>query len=244
MGIGSDPVRVVAIDGREGWFTWETVGVPPGSYRVELTSFGLARDVKVGPTGKTDEEIIVPPPGDVMVRIVDAKTSRLLRDAMLTWEPRGARLHSHGMPIDNDGRRLFRAPVGLIQTRVTCPGFQYSIRTFEVRPGRNEFSIELRPSFGIRVHLKDGDAVVPCTSDLRIRAESLELSLPQVPPGAEDLDAYSLQSRSGDQIELMIPGRYRVSVGAVPGYAALEPREVDVREDEFADVTFELTRER
>jgi hypothetical protein len=125
------------------WDFSSTRAIPGGTYLLVEQRSWTAREIRVGPRGALDEELLVPDPIFVRVEIVDGESGQPLPASELAWLPpalpTGERLRaSSPLWIEEEGEGVFR-------TRVP----RLDALDFEARsPGRATAVVTLRPDAG------------------------------------------------------------------------------------------------
>ena len=226
------------VDVSRGSYAWSAGRVPPGRYRVEVSPwfYKVLLDVPAG--GLTDAEIRVPGPGDVVVHLRDLVTGEPVSLPFLFWSSVHPEIPGGGSASVRSTDRVspfrFRAPLGRIRVSTSIQaGYQQASQTFEVDAGANELTLHLERSQGIRVVLRDGDAVVRSRLLTPYRAEQIDGIGESVSWGAAD---------GGIIVGVSKPGRYRVTVPDVDGFEPVPVQEVEVPAGETVELVIELKR--
>jgi hypothetical protein len=228
--IGSDEVYDWSIEG----------GVQPGKYALSLHDPPFIVVAEVGEEGRTDADIIVPPPGRVSVRVVDDATGVDAAIGEIHWYPAwppgvsGGSLELVGRN-ETTKRFEFLAPQTEIVVTVSEPGMEQVGETIHVKAGQNEAVLRLRPACGILIRLIDGEtgASVPCPRFIR--------------PKPIDGDGSPTRfggRRDGYFIGVSQPGRYRFAVPRVDGYEPVPDQEVLVEAGKITEHVIRLVRGR
>jgi hypothetical protein len=245
-------------------YSWSLPGVRSGRNEVVVFPTLFSMQFDVGPEGRQDIEIDVPPPSSVEVHVVDALTkapSRVawLDHAVLMKEPALEELEMTTNPFEqltmqsswwrtfqeNEGKAgvfRFKAPQGSLvwlQTRDTAFSGAATNRTDTFRalePGRNKLELFINNDVGgFILRAKDGEKFVSWPTDCTVDAEAVD--------GAGTVQVWDDDGARGHRAFVSVPGKYRCQLSKIKGFASLDPFEVEVLEGTFKQVTVELKRE-
>lgn len=224
------------LEGTSNAWSFDFGKLQTGTY--ELRCYGVEYQVKLelGPEGATNYRFEIPEPVQVCVTVRDVDTGEPADIDALYWhyEPPGG--WSGGMsqsatrePGQSDF--CFTVPPGSIGLSHGGEDYVHASETFEAFPGAR-FTLELRRAGEAVLRLIDGETKLPW---------------PENDYGAgERLDAEgNLGSRSHRHGGLWFktaPGRYRVEVPHVAGFADHEPVELDLVAGERTELEIELVR--
>jgi hypothetical protein len=251
------------VPGRADAFSWSLPGVRAGRYEVVVSPTLFSMEFDVGPEGRQDIEIEVPPPSSVEVHVVDALTkapSRVawLDHAVFMREPAFEELEMTKSPFEQwtmhrswcrafqendkrDGLFRFKAPQGSwvwLQTRDTAwnGATTNTTDTFrELEPGRNKLELFTNDAGGFVLRAKDGEGFISWPADCSVEAEAVD--------GAGTVQVWDDDGARGHRAFVSLPGRYRCRLSKIEGFAPLDPFEVEVLEGKFNEVAVELKRE-
>jgi len=212
-----------------GWFAGS---VRPGRYFVLLADWSYAQSVDVGSGGKTDVEIVVPPPCDVEVHLVDAATGEpVAASDNIGWAVKApdvgpefgrAWLYcEHDEPCTRPGVYAFRAPLGTLVVMFWSDLHSAEDMDVPLQPGLNRIDLKVVSNFGVDLALRDVTMPVPVDSAFTDGVEATQLD------GEGELDWCG----EGDPfcVRVTKPGRYRITLpAAIEGYEPIAPIEVDV----------------
>jgi len=247
-----------AVSGRADTFSWSLPGATAGRYRVGVLPTLFTVELDVGPEGRQDIEIDVPPPSSVEVHVVDALSKAPSRLAWLDW---WVLMNSHdveqvvttqdpfeqmmqqcgwGSSKENDmktGVFRFNAPQGSsLRLGTRSNGTLRTTDTFrELQPGRNEFELFTSDAGGFVLRAKDGEEFINWPPDCTVEAEAID--------GAGTVQVWDDDGARGHRAFVSLPGRYHCRLSKIKGFALLDPFEVEVLEGKFKQVTVELRRE-
>jgi hypothetical protein len=230
------------IDPDEG--TWSAGLVLPGRYFLLFRDWSYAAAIDVGPQGTTDASIVVPPPCDVEVHLVDAESGAPVPDGHdLWWCVRAADVGSEvglpwrcerDVPSASPGVYRFRAPQGTLVL-----DFYSDLRSSEetevaLKPGANRIELRVAPNLRIDFELRDGTIPVPADAAFSDRIKVAALT------GDGELSCCG----EGDPCVVWFtkPGRYRVTFPEIEGYEPIAPVEVEVAAGSIARVEIALRR--
>jgi len=226
---GSGGTRV-AEDGR-----WSIGWMPPGQHPFTVMPFGLTQVIDVGPEGTKDVRLVIPPPCDVEVHLVDAATGAAVpaREDLswhLRWEGADARdIREKSEECAEPGVWRFRAAPGTLVVRFETD-LQEGRAEVVLKPGKNRIDLKASPRFACDLALKDGRVPVPVFGG--IRATAL---------GGDG----GIESCEGDfpcRVRFTKSGRYRITLPAIEGYEPIAPIEVETVAGKIPRVEVQLRR--
>jgi len=214
---------------------WEAGDVLPGRYELKVKALELLGVVELGPAGDRAVHLEAALPHEVTVRLLAAAPDQPLKGGTVFWEmltadgKLGYRSEKHR---DEAGAR-FLAPPGRMRLFAIADGHRIDSRVVDVIPGTNDFTLTAAPVQTIAVSFRDGDTAVP-----------VDVAAVGVAP-VTGAGRIVQKMTTGDRLELAVsePGQYRVSIGALEGFDAVEPRVVDVPAGERVAVVIDLGRE-
>jgi hypothetical protein len=232
-------------DGAALRFAWDAGELAGGAWTAALPQYGVVARFHVDVSDATPQEVrmAVGPPCDVVLTPIDATTRATISAGLLRFASGGDRV---SYPLSSvyarDGVFRFHAPLGRLFALldVTDPVANVSLpqaATYELAPGVNALTFEARRRAWLRIVMKDGGAVVPYLVDeCRVEAERSD--------GTGGVIGWCNEGGRDVRWILTGPGRYSVRVGELPGFAASDPIEVEVRPDVLTDLTIPLKRAR
>jgi hypothetical protein len=223
---------------------WWADPVPPGRYYFRLAPWTWLQAVDVGPRGCTDVQLVVPPPCDVEVHLVDGSGRPIPAGGDLHWHVKSPEVErelpfcaeSRSTPCAGPGVYRFRAPVGTLVVGLWDDILYAEDTEVELRPGGLN-GIDLKAVWNLSVDLafKEGAMPVPADPGFSDRIQVTPLG------GDGKLECCG----DGDPCRLWVttPGRYRVSFpAAIEGYEPVAPIEVEVAAGRIARVEVQLKR--
>ncbi len=227
---------VVPIEGRPRAFAWRVDDVQPGRFWISADmAAGLVVDV--GPAGREDVLVEVPPYVEVVVHVVDAETRRPVHPRSIQWVPAvpdEAVSITYRVGADAEGRYTFSAPPSTITVGSwDDPDFAAVSRAVRIGPGANEVTLEVRPACGFVLFLRDGATPVPC--DSRWSLEALEA-------GGDGHVTATPDHPTGRRVQVSHPGLYRFDVPRIDGYERIPAQEVLVSPGAYTEHVIELVR--
>jgi hypothetical protein len=148
----------------EARFAWSVELPLAGSYRVQVNPLSVRRLLEVPKGGLEGVEMVIPPPADVEVRVIDDANGEEIPVEALNWSmPRVEGIVATPIYVATvnsvTGRVSFRAPSG--EVLITPKG--YSLATverppsFEVAPGPNVIDLRVHRQIGVRFTFFDGE---------------------------------------------------------------------------------------
>jgi hypothetical protein len=227
------------VPGRPHVHAWRSQSVTPGRFLIDVASTGASRIVDVGPEGREDVEIVIPEAGTVIVTFFDDASGRGTAVEKPTWycalDAATRKAGGSSRPIElmvrSDATSYEgRVPVGPAQfvfiSRTLSPVDRGS--KYEIGPGENRVTVDVRRSQGVTVRLRVNGEPALSSDGSTIDERWLSKVAVEAASGRGKSD-FSLIDRDAT-VTLLVsgPGRYRVAVPRVAGYAAVEPFEVDI----------------
>jgi hypothetical protein len=232
--------RLVETDDPEIW-RFDAGDVQPGRYRAEVHECPWEVVFVVPPGGLSGLRIEVPPPGRVVVTVLDAATGEPADLPDIDWHPRRPEPDMGGGvgSAERDpgtGRYVFRAPQGEVVLGVVTDGWRVVQKTVTVGPGTTEATLRVSRTGGsIRLTVREGEAAVPWRFEWKVRIEAVG-GPGRVVGGSYDSEAHVA--------ELSHEGLYRVRFPTLPGFEPVPPVEVRVRSGEVTPLEIRLVRAR
>jgi len=217
---------------------WRLEEAQPGRYELQLFPIQHRISLEVGPAGREDIVIEVPPPGEVRVRVVDAATGLEAAVDRVMWSgtrPRWVRSSTMTGAEWNAGARHweFRAPQGEVIVGADGGGYYGMDEVVQVGPEPVEVTLTVDRDWRIELRLTDGSTPIPWPPGVQVEI----LADPNGEPGL---------AWGGDSLvyEILVeePGTYRLAVPDIPGYEPIPEQEVYVGESGLAELEIELVR--
>ena len=231
--------RVLApVAERPGTWRWEHPNAQAGRYELELYPLYFSTTVEVGPGGDENVRLEAPPPGEVLVRTVDARTGAEIEVELVLWNcarPEGVRGGGLGRAERDTGTGLWRvrAPQGEVEVRARAEGYSDGKQTVRLDERPRELELRLERRFGIRVTLRDGSITVPWERGVMLACR---------PARGEALRPTWIAGGPVAHLPVPAPGTYLVTLPELAGYEPVPEQEVYVGEDGPAELVVELAR--
>jgi hypothetical protein len=236
--------RMVALPDRPGWFHWNAGDVLPATWRFEVRGAGYSHDQKVGPAGDDHVELRLGEPAKLIVHVVDEASGRPIELKWLQFIPAGDEL-AYGLARTIDleydrSRSRYSAvvPVGA-GTFESIESEEWTLDAatsrVDVHSGEQEVTLRVHRTCGVIVALSCDGAKVAWPEDLGFECK-IE------PVAASVGTTWMAMNDELPRFGVAVPGRYRVTLPKIPGYAEVEPFEIDVPAGEFVTRTVALTR--
>jgi len=230
-----------AIGEKPGLYAWECGSLMNGTWVAAIEPFGVAQSIEVGPAGRDDVALVVPPPADLRLECVDAITG-----LPIPGTDYGLALATPGDAAARGvGRRLqrgagvnplwTRVPVGTLDVDVDPAGYAPLRQSVVVPPGGAAVKLRCWRDLGIKVRWTEGDAAIEqkagrATEVIDADGNDVLVNVPDSWP-------------RGMTLELARPGRHRVVFPKLRGYQAIAPVEVEARAGEYVELKVELVPE-
>lgn len=219
-----DAEQMEMLGGNPALFRFDAGMVDTGRYRAEVRPFQYSDVLLVGDAGAADVRIQVPPPGEVVVRLVDASSGAPVAVPRMNWsyqgpaEPQSSEFTS--VDANDDGIFRFLAPQGPVELRIWEEGLQFVSEKIEVRPGLNDIRLTMTVACGVEFELYDGADRLPWPQGLHVELEE---------PGGDGAATSWTWLDFGMRIVVSHAGGYRLTLGEVPGYQPIPPQELQIR---------------
>ncbi len=207
-----------------GILEWSAGEVLPGRYAVEVEPFQHREVVEVWAQTDGPVRIVIAELAEVRISAIDRASRMPVMLSSLAWQaklPRGVNRQPFRSAFldETTGSFNFLAAGGEITVVYSCDGVRRQYETLELLSGPNEFCLEVTVQPVIRVSLLDGNTLIaihhPGAVDARAADGSGQKSVAILSAGMAD-------------IYVTGPGRYQVTVTAIPGLAEIAPQEIDV----------------
>lgn len=208
--------------------------VAPGKYGVKVKPPGTFVTVEIPRGGRTDLEIVIPPPATLLVRVLDEDTGEPVPDPRVTWSgmvPDGVSAWEVMSATWNEEKNCYvlRAPVGPIEVTASVDGYAIISKNVEMKAGTGNLTITTSRVSGVEFVFRDGTALVPVDSN--------RVSLRGVSHDGEE------SYRSSGAIFVTKPGIYEAGFMPVPGFVTPSVRNVDIKKGEIVKIEVPLVRE-
>ncbi len=211
----------------------------PGTYVATLSGLRLSWEIEVPTTELTDLRLEVPPPVNVTVTVRDSITgevSDLIES--VHWEPKfdGRRNSSRYAQVSrNETTKRFdlRVPAGPVIVGASHRQIQRSAQTIEATDGL-EVELEVRRIPLARMEFQHEGRRIPWPEDFNFDRACR-------PMDGEGEIVRRGSTKTGVTFSVSEPGRYRVTLPKLEGFAPHEPIEIDMTPEEIQNVIIELT---
>jgi hypothetical protein len=219
-------------------FSWSEEDLQVGTYELSMSDPIHAATLVVPLGGLAQFEVLVPPPVELLVHIVDDATGAPIEAVDVMWFlvaesgqvfPRRGRKAS-----DPNGMVRIQAPSSQIQVYVRGEEYQRHHRSVDLRTGSCELTCRLRRACGVLLRLACEGKPVSMPADLRHhvrrtgQVESVTMTM----------------SEAECSISLRDPGTFSFTLPEIPGFEAVPPQTVSVQPGRFTEHVIELTRKR
>jgi hypothetical protein len=234
---GEIVLETAAMDALQpGELRWSAGLQSPGRWLAEVRPLQVRRIFELGASGERELEIRVSEPAELRVSALDAATGEALREGEVRWFVQPPPGLAHWRPASiaaPGGRASLVLPAGDVHVAVSAPGYAEASETLSLPPGTSEHVVRLQARSELLVVLLDGDETLPYRPGMPIHAREV---------GGPGRAVRWARAGEGCLLGLSAPGRYSLEVGELPGFSAPEPREVEVRAGESAEVRIPLAR--
>ncbi|QDV10134.1 hypothetical protein Poly30_56960 [Planctomycetes bacterium Poly30] len=210
----------------------------PGDYVATLTELEFRKFFVVPPEGLRDLRIEIPPPVQVTVTVRDSVSGEI-SDLVehLSWHQAydgPSSFAIHPTVQRNETTRQFDLTVPACAITVGLGGPQVARHhlTFDAEEGRN-VELEARRIALARVELQCEGRTIPWPGEFRWEGACVHLE------GDGEVSMRGT-TKSGVTFNVTEPGRYRLTLPDVEGFALHEPIEIDMSIDEIQDVIVDL----
>jgi hypothetical protein len=227
---------------REGFnaFRWTQKNIQTGRYELGIFDPAFSVGIVLPPGGRNDIELVVPPPVELRVLLVDDTTGEEVVTDKLMWHPRFPDGVTGG-GLENAARDaerhcyIIRAPACQIEVQLWSWGFLPYNSTIDLAAGVREHSIRLQRACGISLLMKDGDTPIAFPPDWEGAVKALSGKGRQ-----------SLRQHGAFEYKLMVtePGTYSIAMPKVAGYLQPPAQKIEVFAGQFIEHVVELERER
>ncbi|MBI3848451.1 MAG: hypothetical protein HY292_27785 [Planctomycetes bacterium] len=231
--------RTAHSDGPIDAFGFGVDGVAPGRYAIELRQPPYGFVVDVGPEGRNDLVLEIPPPGHVSLRVIDASTGRDARVDDVVWyraaADEGVANNVESAKHDpKTGRFEFEAPQTEIVVRCNTAEFASEPLHLTVHEGVNEATLTVAAAYRMRLRVVDGETAIPWSASWNVQPAQVE---------GDGTASYSAPEGDGVEIGVTQPGRYRFAFPKLDGYLPVPEQLVDVEVGKLTEHVIHLERE-
>lgn len=249
--VGTDPseldhrrsVRATALAGdRAGAqaFSWSMTHVQVGRHELSLVDPPYAIELDVPPGGRSDCELKLPPPCEIVVRVIDEVTREDVEVHELRWQSArdfrpGAGILAEAERDARNRRYAIRAPCGPIDLQLFDDVFQLPPTRIDLSTGVRETTLSLTRACGFVLRVRDGDVVVPLPMEWH--------AWPQLATGEKTRVFISIDDDER-RFQLTEPGTYTLELPKLVGYVQPPKLTIVVPPHEFVEHVVQLERER
>lgn len=231
---GSNPNQSASVarsdERREGFdvFEWSFSKLQVGRHELSISKPVFSVVIDVPPTGLADHEVAVPPPGELLVRVVDARTDLDVETQPLQWHPRRPEGSTGGSleVAKRDPRTgLYRivAPATWIELHVWDLRYPARSESVDLSPGRVEYTLRMEPAHTLEIVLKDGETLVPFPEGFD--------GNPEPAGGGSGRVTLAQFDRFARRFQLTDAGRWTFQAPTPPGYRTPALATIEVRSD-------------
>ena len=232
--------RLAAVEGRPGLRRWEGGRRLPGTYRARLGFVDggtlWAETFQLGPGGDEDVRLVVPPPAELRVVLVDEATGRALLRGVASLEEAGFTItyrgldghdvftHPEGVLDAQTGTFITLVPTGNLELSVDSNEFTWTIELVEVKPGSTEVIVALQHLLRLELLFESDGGPVAVPEEWIWEIEITDLAGGWLDLGQDDVDGQRHRT------VFLVPdvGTCRVRFPALNGYEPLEDLEIDL----------------
>lgn len=156
-------------------WSWDAGMQPPGRYLAFVRPFQWSFTFDYNPVMATDFELVIPPPAQVCVRLLDRVTKEPISDEDLSWygmpPPQASSITPEPVPFNAQrGGFCFTAPVGDIVLCLADAEQPFRFETARVAAGSNTIEVACAPYVRVRVFAVLDGARVPWPEGAFLRA--------------------------------------------------------------------------
>ncbi|TAJ25422.1 MAG: hypothetical protein EPO68_00065 [Planctomycetota bacterium] len=218
---------------------WAARDVQVGRYALALADPPLRALIEVPPGGREDFELVVPPPAELHLLVLDAATGEEIVTDRVNWNVRLPAGIDHrdfeNARRDPSGRGYrIRAPEGAIQLYIAPPTHLPHSEDLDLASGVCEHTVRLEPGCGFALRMLDGATPIPFPPGW--------LPEPKCASGTGKLR--QVQFGEFDQrVMVSEPGTYEVELPKLAGYKQPTAARIEVAARQFAEAVIQLERE-
>ncbi|MEM1447921.1 MAG: hypothetical protein AAGI22_02355 [Planctomycetota bacterium] len=220
-------------------FAFDVGEVLVGQYKATLSELEYSIVFDLGPEGRSDLLIEVPPPAQITVRVIDTTTGRVADLDTLAWNPvrpkeaMGGGLNSAERRADEEDFRL-TVPRGPVHISTHSDMYGWTGEDVDALDGA-EIVLEVAPVPRAILRLVDGETAVPWPRDDYGKGEAVD--------GSGRLGSRG-QREGALHFNVTEAGRYRLNIPEINGFEPHPPVELDLVAGELVEHVVELVRRR
>lgn len=220
-------------------FAFDVGEVLVGQYKATLSELEYSIVFDLGPEGRSDVMIEVPPPAEITVRVVDSTTGQVADIDRLNWNPvrpkeaMGGGLNSAERRADEEDFRL-TVPRGPVHISTHSDMYGWTGEDVDALDGA-EIVLEVAPVPRAILRLVDGETAVPWPRDDYGKGEAVD--------GSGRLGSRG-QREGALHFNVTEAGRYRLNIPEINGFEPHPPVELDLVAGELVEHVVELVRRR
>ncbi|MCE9595307.1 MAG: hypothetical protein K8S98_14055, partial [Planctomycetes bacterium] len=221
-------------------FDWNFASVQPGRHELAFYTSQVSIVIEAVPGANEGIELRVPPPTEVVVRVVDALSGEEALGVKVIWSPeRPEGDHGGGAQdatYDAESHAYeIRAPGGPIVVRVLDWSYLPVVERIDASKDR-EVTLRLQPACGIRLSLRDGDTQVTLPDSW--------WEHPEPESGTIGKGSMMMRDRGGLRAMVTAPGTYTIQPPKLDGYVQPPLQRIEVRAGEFTEHVVQLERKK
>lgn len=226
---------------RQGFdsFRWSRADLQVGRYELALLDppYGIVVDLPRG--GRDDLELVVPPPADLVVHVVDDATGEPVATSDLRWNPRGPEGSRNdrfevARPGPQPGDFLIRAPAAAVELRLWLDEYLPYGAEVDLSAGVREHTVRLQRAGGILITLRSGDTPLPIPATWSAEPRALTGT------GETSSTSFGTTSR---RFVVTEPGTYELEPPEIPGYRKPPRQRIEVFAGRATEHVIELEPE-
>jgi hypothetical protein len=242
---GSDSHSILTVEKepveRDGLaaYRWSRQGLQAGRYELEVSDPSYSVVIDIPPGGRGNYELVVPPPAELHVLIVDAATGADVLTEKLHWNSRrpegvsGGGLERAKRDPTGRGYRI-RAPEGPIDLHLWTDDYQPYNTSVDLRQRVLEHTARLEPACGVVLKLRDRDTYVAFPEGWHGGLRAL------AGDGQASLTHYGSLER---KMMVTEPGTYLIDPPKLSGYRQPPTATIEVFARQYTEHIVELERE-
>ncbi|HTF89505.1 MAG TPA: hypothetical protein VK843_13920 [Planctomycetota bacterium] len=220
-------------------FTWKQGSVEVGKYECGTyrPSYSIVIDVPIG--GRDDFELVVPPPSELSIFVVNDMTGVEAAINEVFWNPRRPEgVNSGGLEQAlrdaANHRFVVRAPTCEIDLMIHSWDYLPYDGTVDLSKGVREHTVRLQPACGVILKLKDGDTLVAFPKNWYTELATVS---------GKGKQSMFQPGEFGQKLMVTEPGTYSVEIPKVSGYRAVPVQTIEVIAGHYTEHFVQLERE-
>jgi len=228
---------------RSALYQWNAGKLKPARYRFFVSDTGFSRLIDIGPSGDQTVELNLAEPAMLLIQCIDEATGKPVPirefEGSILWFT-GNGLLGESVPLEIEALDEAVACRGVVPVG---PGWllihhkSWDVaepQRYEARAGQQELRIVVRRACGVIVGLACEGEPLPWPEET-----SFELEIEAVGhSGSGGMSSYGWCQNP--RLQVSSKGRYRLKVPTIPGFAPVDPVEVEIPESRFLELTVEL----